>query len=94
MAWWKECFETPEEASRFIKAYNTLTKEYESDHSKKKENQEYNEAKRKLARFIGTKGVQFVERKLKQGEGIIAEELRILVDGKIPENDEPELEER
>ena len=40
MAWWKECFESPEEASRFIEEYNTLTKEYEkkltSGHSKKK----------------------------------------------------------
>lgn len=98
MAWWKECFESPEEASRFIEEYNELTKEYEkkltSGHSKKKENPDYDEVKRKLARFIGTDGVKFLEIKLKCGDGLVAEELRVLAEGHIPDTEEPELEER
>ena len=54
----------------------------------------YDEAKRKLARFIGIDGVKFLERKLKRGEGLVADELRVLAEGHIPDTEEPELEER
>lgn len=96
MAWWKECFESPEEASKFIKAYNTLTKEYKkrliSGNTKKRKNVDYDEAKRKLAIFIGTDGVKLLEKKLKLGEGLVADEVRVLVENQDIDIEESDLE--